>query len=484
MFGNKSLAYNRFGLGARPGDSIGGDVQGWLLDQLARFEVRPGPLANQPTRHELANLFREYRDGAAARRDRTPESDMESMRGDTDKSENRRTDGNRTNTLQDAYVSACQARLSTALVSDTPFVDRLVHFWSNHFAISIDKQPVVPLAGNYEFEAIRPNIMGNFGDLLKAAVLHPAMLLYLDQVQSMGPASELAERVRRRARNRQQGREFGLNENLAREILELHTLGVRTGYSQADVTELARALTGWSVAGLQGGRLQKLLHDSEPGETVFAATIHEPGARDVLGQRYGEDGSQQSLAILHDLATSPETARHIATKLARHFAADDPPPVMVARLEKAFLESGGDLPSVYRALIASPEAWDGRTTKFRNPWDWAVAALRAGGIDNLPGRRGPTTLFQQLGQPIWRPGSPAGWGDTTPDWAGPGALMTRVEVAQQFASRLGNNLDPRQLAQQLMPDGISVATSQAIARSEQVSTGLALLFASPEFLRR
>ncbi|WFL78882.1 DUF1800 domain-containing protein [Altererythrobacter arenosus] len=481
MRGTTTTAFNRFGLGARPSDHVGGGARDWLLDQLTRFEVQPAALAGLPTRATLVTTFRDYRERVVAARDRQQDAaQMSENPDDPQASENRPRNLGELNGIRMAYIEASNARLASALQSDTPFVERLVHFWANHLAVSADKQPVVPLVGNYEFEAIRPNIMGSYFDLLKAAVLHPAMLLYLDQAQSVGPSSELAER----RRSRGGARKIGLNENLAREILELHTLGVRTGYSQSDVTELARALTGWTVAGLRRGPLERLARDAEPGEALFVAALHEPGERTIMGKRYREGAADQSLVILKDLARSPITARHVATKLARHFAADDPPQAMVARLETAYLDSDGDLPALYRALIASPEAWDGVNVKFRSAWDWVVASLRATGIERLPGKRGATAIFQQLGQPIWRPGSPAGWGDTAADWAGPGALMSRVEVAQQLSDRIGSAIDPRAIATWIMPDGFGEATLQAIARAESPSTGLALLLASPEFLRR
>lgn len=482
MTGEQTLAFNRFGLGARPGEKIGSDPRGWVLEQIARFDPRPAPLANQPSRGALVTLFRDYRAEVEKERKR-PAAAMADATPATAPQEtgNRQADEGKINSLRNAYLDAVNARVAAALQTQTPFGERLVHFWSNHFAISVDKQPVVTLAGNYEFEAIRPRIMGSFYDLLCGAVLHPAMLLYLDQAQSIGPDSMLADRAALRPNGA--ARKLGLNENLAREILELHTLGVRTGYGQGDVTELARALTGWTATGLGRQRIERLIAGA-PGETVFVEVLHEPGARTILGRKYSMTGSAQALGILRDLARAPATARHIATKLARHFAADDPPPALVTRLEQAFLQSDGDLPTVYRALIASDEAWDSATPKFRNPWDWTIAALRASGLEQLPGKRGASVAMQQLGQPVWRPGSPAGFGDTTPDWIGPGALMTRLEVAQRIASRLGSALDPRAIASQIMPDALTPATSAAIARADRPETGLALLLVSPEFLRR
>jgi uncharacterized protein (DUF1800 family) len=289
---------------------------------------------------------------------------------------------------------------------------------------------------------------------------------------SVGPDSPLGSRAAKR------GRERGLNENLAREILELHTLGVRSGYGQADVIEFARALTGWTVGGLAR---QPILRGPGPG-FWFAGAIHQPGARTILGKRYAQSGEAQAQAVLDDLAVHPATARHIATKLARHFAADDPPPALVARLEAAFLKTGGDLPSLYRVLIAAPEVWSG-PAKFRTPWEWSLAALRATGVKTLPGATA-AGAFQQLGQPIWRPGSPAGYDDIAASWAGPDALYRRVEVAQRIAKRTAPAIDARRLAAQLFPGALSPATADALARAESGEQALALLLVSPEMLRR
>jgi uncharacterized protein (DUF1800 family) len=274
-----------------------------------------------------------------------------------------------------------------------------VHFWANHFAVSVDKVPVVGLAGALEADAIRPHVLARFEDMLLAAALHPAMLVYLDQAQSIGPQSMAALR----AAQRQQPRRRGLNENLAREILELHTLGVRSGYTQDDVTEFARALTGWTLAGLPGAEAG----EADSGGFAYRPALHEPGSRTVLGRAYAQPGEAQARAILHDLATAPATAKHIATKLARHFVADDPPPALVQGLAEAFQRSGGDLPTVYRALIVARESWAHATSKFKTPWEWAVSSLRALGRSEVAPLQA-TGLMNQLGQPVWRPGWPAG----------------------------------------------------------------------------
>jgi uncharacterized protein (DUF1800 family) len=211
--------------------------------------------------------------------------------------------------------------------------------------------------------------------------------------------------------------------------------------------------------------------------------LHEPGARMIVGKRYDQAGVQQARAVLLALAASPATARHLSTKLARHFAGDDPPPALIDRLSKAYLASGGDLPTIYRALIESPEPWAARPLKFKTPWEWTVSASRAVGLKSL--EAGPATgLLKQLGQPTWQPGSPAGWDDIAASWAGPDALVRRVEVAQRFGDRAASSVDARALAEKLFPDSLSDATRTAIARAESPAEGLALLLVSPEFVRR
>ena len=379
------------------------------------------------------------------------------------------------------YVAAVDARLGVALSSDTDFAERLVHFWANHFAISIDKIVTVGLAGNFEFEAIRPHILGSFADLLKSAIRHPAMLLYLDQAQSIGPNSLLARRIGARS-----DREIGLNENLAREILELHTLGDRAAFTQEDVTEFAKAMTGLTVAGLGRPQLQRALGtDKSPGDAVFADALHEPGNRTIAGRNYDGGGAQALDRTLDDLAIHPATARHIATKLARHFVADDPPAPLVARLEAVFLKTGGNLPALYKALVEAPESWRTPVAKFKSPWEWTVSALRALSVTDFPGRaQAAVGLFTQMGQPVWRPGSPKGFGDISADWAGPAALMRRVETAGRFARLAANRVDARQLAPAILPGTLGPLTAEQIARAESPEHGLALLLVSPEFLRR
>ena len=476
---NSAVAMNRFGLGARPSASLPVSPTDWLKSQIGKYDSTLSASASQPSRASIAAGFREYQ---LDRKERqvAVKGAVAAMSGDNMPQIDPAKIEKVVNALRLQYVAAVDARMDAAITSDTDFAERLVHFWSNHFAVSIDKLPVLALAGDYEFTAIRPHIMGKFSDLLFAAVTHPAMLLYLDQAQSIGPNSPLAAQVAAR-----RNKKLGLNENLAREILELHTLGARTVYDQNDVTEFARALTGFTVGGMGKGPVQRLMaQNGKDGDSQFFAAIHEPGDRTVIGRRYGQQGAAQARAILSDIATHPATAKHIATKLAQHFAADVPPPSLVARLEKSFLESGGDLPELYRTLISSPEMWLAKQAKFKSPWDWVISSLRALNVRELPNNRQSANMLAQMGQPIWKPGSPAGFSDMTENWAGGAALMRRVEIASRIAERSANRVDARTLAPRILSTQLSTMTAESIARAESPSQGLALLLLSPEFLRR
>lgn len=220
-----------------------------------------------------------------------------------------------------------------------------------------------------------------------------------------------------------------------------------------------------------------------PGGFVFRPALHEPGTRMIMGKTYRQKDEGQALAVLHDLAKAKATADHIATKLARHFVADEPPPALVQRLSEAFSRNGGDLPAVYRALIEAPESWTPRPVKFKTPWEWLISALRGVGLRDL-GRMKVAPVMNQLGQPVWRPGSPAGFDDIAARWAAPDALMRRVEFADRLAARIGDRIDARQLAGKLLPGAVSEKTRRAVARAENSPSALALLLVSPEFQRR
>jgi uncharacterized protein (DUF1800 family) len=466
-----AIAANRFGLGARPGElaAAGADPADWLLAQLKS----PPPVLSgdglRPSAEVLAKALELRKEIADQRREGGDEVQVKAAV--------------KVHALyRPIYIDEAFARFSHSIDTDRPFLERLTQFWTNHFAVSIDKITVLGLAGAMEREAIRPRVTGHFTDLLLAVEQHPAMLLFLDNQASIGPNSTAAQFAGGKKRK------IGINENLAREILELHTLGVDGGYTQADVSTFAQAISGWSIGGQDyGRRLGRLgrlgLDDGAPGQFHFREIFHEPGTKRLLGKSYGEDGVRQGEAILRDLALRPETARHISTKLARHFIADDPPPAAVARISRAWLDSRAHLPAVYKALIDSKEAWEQPLAKFKTPADYIYSSYRALGIP-LREKRRALASFEALGQRSLMPGSPAGWPDTSADWDGSSALLKRVTWADLVAQRLGDARNARDLAPQLLGGTLSEDTAKAIARAETGAQALTLLLASPEFMRR
>jgi uncharacterized protein (DUF1800 family) len=483
-----TTALNRFGYGARLGDRAPSDSAGWLKAQFNQFQVRPAAFNRLASRDQIADAIVTYRDftrtpeGEAALGERREASEAAKQaapgRASHGATERLMHKDARLSKL-DGYDFAKQqnamqiiARIQSAVETNAPFVERMVHFWANHFAVSADKHPMIGFAGLMEFEAIRPHVLGSFEDMLIAVEQHPAMLFYLDQPQSIGRGSPLVKRSSKRA-----GNVPGLNENLAREILELHTLGVRSGYSQADIIAFAQALTGWGVSGIS----QKT--DGANGRFGFTAARHEPGTRTFMNKTYSQSGEDQALAILRDVAASRATATHLATKMARHFMGDDPAPALVARLANSFQQSGGHLPTVYRTLIDAPELEGGG--KFKSPWDWTISTLRAIGKMPDPTERTFERTLRLHGQPVWRPGSPNGFGDLDADWASPNALTQRLETASHWSVGMKSAIDARMLARTLFPDQpLSDDTSEVISGADSAGQAVSLLLVSPEFLRR
>jgi uncharacterized protein (DUF1800 family) len=370
------------------------------------------------------------------------------------------------NVIQKTFRAEALARLQRAAQADCGITERLVAFWSNHFCISASKGELARIwAGSFEREAIRPHVLGRFGDMVKAVEQHPAMLFFLDNQQSLGPDS-------RAGLNRKRG----LNENLAREIMELHTLGVGSGYTQDDVTSLARIITGWTFVGRQG----KL---GVPGSFVFNANAHQPGPQLLLGKTYQDNGVAQGEAALADIARHPATAKFIATKFVRHFVADDPPPALVAQLEGVFRKTDGDLKAMTSALVDADAAWSAPMTKIRNPNEFLVASGRL--LARVPEDAGPYLgALNALGQPLWTPAGPNGFADTNAAWAAPEGMKLRLDISAQIASRIGNGIDPRELLDEVAADAASSETRRTIERAETRQQALALLLMSPEFQRR
>lgn len=465
---NAAIAATRFGLGARPGElaGIGGDARGWLLAQI-RPAGADQPQAQPATAARRIQDFRAYRmDQRAARQG-----------GDEETSPGRDPVQIAARMIRDGPAVDFLARARLAATTPAGFRERWAMFWANHFTVSGVKLVTATVAGPFEHEAIRPRVFGRFEDLLISSTMHPGMLLYLDQAQSVGPNSQAAAFLKRRPQAAQRlGVGGGLNENLAREILELHTVGVDGDYAQADVTEFARALTGWSVGGLREA-------EDRRGRFVFRTATHEPGARTIMGRAYRDEDVMQAGAILKDLAAHPATARHLARKIARHFVADDPSPALVARLETAWLASHGDLAVVARALVEAPEAWEPTPLKLKTPYEFLVSSWRAiggqpGAIEHL------SQPLTALGQRPYSPPSPKGWDDVAATWAAPDAIVKRMAWAEGFSAVVAGELDTDAVAAGALGARLSPAAQKAVARAESREEALSILLMAPEFQRR
>ena len=461
-----AIALHRFGMGPRAGSiaAVASDPRGALLADLERPGAGRIIAAGLMSSGEAARAvfaFREEQRRAAAASPRPRNNVDPNMQPAEPAAATPRVQ--MPGLPQQIYLDEARARLGAALDAEIGFAERLVWFWSNHFCVSADKGQVRPLAGAYEREAIRDHLTGRFGDMLVAVETHPAMLLYLDNANSIGPNS---------VAGRNRGR--GLNENLAREILELHTLGVRTVYSQADVTSFANVITGWTVILPRQDAMRA-------GEFTFNERMHQPGDQTLIGKTYPDDGYRQGHAVLTMLARHPATARHVARKLARHFVAADPPLSLVERLSKRFLDTDGDLKELAKALVTAPEPWEAPRGKLKRPGEWIVGALRAAGIKE-PDVRPVMQAQNMLGEPLWRPSAPNGFADDDATWLD--GLAQRLDVANQLARRLGGAVDPKAVFEDTIAPIASADTRQTIARAESRQQALALLLMSPEFQRR
>ncbi len=463
-------ALNRFGLGARIGERDGiRDPKSWLRDQL---EGQP-PRVAAPA-HASPEAIGDAVRGLRAMRQASP---------------NERQDARRR--LVEIAADESRAVLTERVVTSRPFVERLVAFWSNHLCVSTaGKIVVAPLAGSYEREVIRPHVLGRFEEMVLASARHPAMLAYLDGFQSIGPSSSAA---RMASRNAGPGR--GLNENYARELLELHTLGVNGGYTQQDVRELAKVLTGWTIEGLAPRVDQAAARparrrspresagvgtpDGGPLRFAFRERWHEPGTKTLLGAKYSEGGVTEGERAIRTLCRHPSTATFVSTKLAQHFVADEPPPACVERLSRTFLSTGGDLKALAQTLIDSPEAWAGDHRKFRTPQDWLVAVLRALGA---PGAyEQVVAVLRQLRHPLWAPQAPKGFGDTMPEWADSDSLMNRAELSRTIGRRFGGTVDLRRLVELIDLPADDPLHALLADRSVPTPDRVALAIAGPAF---
>ena len=464
-------ALNGFGLGARPGERRRlADARGWLKEQLSggppalRAPVEASPDAIS----EAIRLFRNM--------------------GQMTEEERRQARQQARRRLVEIAGAEGRAALTARATTDRPFVERLVAFWSNHLCVSVAaKVLVAPLAGSYEREAIRPHVLGRFEDMVLASAKHPAMLVYLDNFQSIGPNSRGA-RAGARARVQR-----GLNENYARELLELHTLGVDGGYTQQDVQELAKILTGWTVAGLvRGGALPRVpQRGRRPIQTApidadtrigfaFQELLHEPGSKTVVGARYSEAGVEEGERAIRALVRQPSTSRFVATKLVTHFVSDEPPAAAVDRVARVFRDTDGDLQAVSASLVELPEAWADNARKFRTPQDWLTAVLRAFNAAEVSEMTMP--LLRQLRHPLWSPQAPKGFGDKTQEWADPDSLLNRAELSRTLARRMRvRQFDPRVLTDVMDVPSADPLHKLLADNTISVDERIALALAGPAF---
>lgn len=373
-----------------------------------------------------------------------------------------------TTQMEAAGLASMRATIARALDSPDGFRERLVAFWADHFTVGAGgrEDAISPYA--FVEDAIRPHMTARFGDMLVAVVRHPAMLRYLDQTRSVGPNSTRAKR-----------RGGGLNENLARELLELHTIGVGASYRQKDVRQLAHLLTG-------------LTYDERRGFS-YDSRMAEPGPKTVLGKVYDGKAEASIHAFLHDLARHPDTARHIARKLAVHFLADTPDESVVTAMAKVWQASDGDLLQVYGALLNHPLAASSPALKARQPMEFLVAALRGLGVSGERVMAWPDARLRQavilplraMGQTWKSPPGPDGWPEELETWITPQGLAERISWAMRWPSAFVPSLPyPPDFARKALGDRAAPATLWACERAESLAEGVGIVLSSPEFNRR
>ena len=445
-----ALAVTRFGLGASEGeiDIASHAPKDWLWEQLRPNNSNHAAFNGLLSSPEIYKISRNYK---TARKTMSNENKPAASKAYG-------------KAVRRNFRTEIKARAIYASQTTTPFHERLTRFWSNHFSVSARNRNTRIFPGAYEREAIRPHILDSFFELASTAIFHPAMLVFLDNISSIGPNSRQGLKQNK-----------GLNENLAREVLELHTLTPAAGYTQSDVSEFAKALTGWRIENKED-------KENRLGKTAFKQHRHEPGSRQILGKKYKDTGGKQALAILKDICMRPETAENIARKLAVHFVSDVPPKALVEDLKQSFLKSNGHLKAVYKTLITSPHAWGQTAQKVKSPEELIVSTARVIGFDNVITKR-PKDTYDSLAQIPFTAPTPEGWPDTTEAWIGPDSIIKRVEWAKQLSAHMPD-IDARDFLKSALGLRLSSDTLQAVSRAESAEQAFVIALMSPDFQRR
>ncbi|MEL0629222.1 DUF1800 domain-containing protein [Psychromonas aquatilis] len=467
-FNNAVIATQRFSLGARANDlkRIQKIEKQWLLNQL-NFQPAVNFNTALPHSNNILKIQSDFRTAQRAYRKKVKEAEKLNLTSDSQNKQqqsaivkNIKAPKNPNGPL---YRKLIQDTLKQAITADNSFNWRCLDFFSNHFSVTAQNSTMRGLCATLEREAIAAHLFSSFEELILAVYQHPAMLIYLNNETSIGPSTRYAKNNR------------GLNENLAREIMELHTLGVNGGYQQQDVTELAKGITGWSV-----GRPGK---DKKQG-FIFRAKMHETGVRTLMGKKYPSDGINQGIQMLKDIANHPNTARFVCTKIIQHFINDQPPEALINHLTHHWHKSHGQLKVVFQALINHPLSWQAPLQKYKTPREYVISTYRAITLKNIPIQQVENALTV-LGQRPFQAGSPAGYGDLQEDWDGASALMARINwISNLMTKKRLQKINVKKLIETLFADTLSEHSYQMITRAETRHQALVLLFLSPEFLRR
>jgi len=450
---HKLIATNTFGLGARPGEieACQSDPKGWVLSHIDKTVVPIKDPALPSSETAIKAYFKAATERRALRKsgkiDKRDLKPVKPVRRDT----------------RAIYFANLLTRQKQAVLSTTSFAERWVRFWSNHFTVSARTTLLLDIVGAFELEAIRPHVFGKFSELLTATTFHPAMLIYLDNNQSIGPNSPTGRKM---------GKSY--NENLAREILELHTLGIGSGYDIDDIIAFAKTLTGWTV-GL------KSIAPKAFGKTVFKPIFHEPGPQIIMGQTFSQERDVQAKTVINWLASHETTAHFIAVKLAKHFVSPNPPEKLIDTLTSVFLETEGDLTELAKTLVNSDLAWRENHWQYKTPQEFVISTARA-----LPDSEAwqDLKIAPRLGQPPLKAPSPLGWPAQGEQWINAENLLQRLTWLRDVIETTPNWVNESFITEEALGGHLSASTKAVLSKPEERIDLLRLALMSPEFLRR